>query len=274
ATACVAWVVSPVAAAPTLPDFSLATFVPGAAVDNPYFPLVPGTTRTYTAIVDGEEVILEDTVTFETELVLGVQVVRVRAREIIDGLLHEDTIDKYAQDTAGNVWYFGEETTEFEYDDQGVKIGQSTAGSWKAGVNGASPGFIMPANLPNGFNYFQEFAPNDGAVDQATILSSTESISIPVGDFDNVLKTLEFTELEPGKFEHKLYAPGVGLALIEEDLNELGEPGVVIPLVSVTVIPLPPAALPALGGVLGVVAMTAPWRRVRDRRARQSRASA
>ena len=55
-----------------------------------------------------------------------------------DGEVLEDTFDWYAQDTAGNVWYFGEDTTEF--DERGRP---DTAGSWEAGVDGAQAGIVM-----------------------------------------------------------------------------------------------------------------------------------
>ena len=266
-------------AATVQPDFSAATFVPGAAIDNPYFPLPPGTVRRYEAnLVDPDEpgaeteaLVIEDTVTNEFETVNGVQARVVRAREFVDGLLEEDTRDFFAQDTAGNVWYLGEDTTAYEYDDEGNQTGSSTAGSWRAGVNGAQAGFIMPADRIIGFNYFQENAPADGAVDQATIVGFRESVTVPAGTFSNVLDTLEFTTLEEGSEEHKLYASGVGLVLIEEDLDDAGVPLNPIPLVSVTsngnggtVIPLPPAVVPGLVALAGVFAgIATPWGRRR-----------
>jgi hypothetical protein len=262
--------------ATVLPDFSAATFTPGAAIDNPYFPLVPGTVRRYEAnLLDpdepGEEpeaLVIEDTVTSEFETVNGVQARVVRAREWIDDLLVEDTRDFYAQDTAGNVWYLGEDTTAYEYDDEGNLIGTSTAGGWRAGVNGAQAGHIMPADPILGLNYFQEHAPADGAMDEATIVGFRDSVTVPAGTFSNVLDTLEFTTLEEDSEEHKLYAAGVGLVLIEEDLDDEGVPLNPIPLVSVTsngngnVIPLPPAVVPGLAMLIGVAA---PWMRRRWR---------
>jgi hypothetical protein len=35
-------------------------------------------------------------------------------------VLLESTFDWYAQDDSGNIWYVGEDTTEFLYDDAGV----------------------------------------------------------------------------------------------------------------------------------------------------------
>lgn len=55
--------------------------------------------------------------------------------------LVEDTFDWYAQDTAGNIWYLGEDTKEYENGE--VK---TTAGSWEAGVDGTQPDVIVPAD--------------------------------------------------------------------------------------------------------------------------------
>ena len=262
-------------AEPVLPDFSAATFVPGAPIDNTYFPLVPGTTFRYEGdLVDPdepgetEEVVLEDFVTPNTVVINGVTAREVRAREFIDGLLIEDTRDWFAQDTAGNVWYLGEETTEFEYDDEGNQTGSSTEGSWRAGENGAQAGFIMPANPTVGFNYFQEHAPNDDAMDHATVVSLDATVTVPAGTFNDVLDTTESSTIDPEEFEHKYYAPGVGRVLIEEDFVD----GVALnrfELVSVdggaVPIPLPPAVLPGLASI-GAIVFGGAWRRCRTRR--------
>lgn len=128
-----------------------------------------------------------------------------------NGFLAEDTFDWFSQDTDGNVWYLGESTTEFEYDDEDNFIGTSNKGSWEAGVNEALPGYIMEANPKIGDNYFQEFAPNDEALDRAKVVGLGGKISTESGNYSNVLKTLESTELETGLKEFKFYAPGVGL---------------------------------------------------------------
>jgi hypothetical protein len=124
-------------AEPIVPDFSPGNFEPGAPIDNPYFPLVPGTIFEYEATLtddEGEETFqqLRDTVTFETIQIQGVTARVVRAQEFEDGLLAEDTRDYYAQDKAGNVWYLGEDTREILYDDEDNPIGFDTSGTWRA----------------------------------------------------------------------------------------------------------------------------------------------
>ncbi|WP_215610252.1 calcium-binding protein [Leptothoe spongobia] len=211
-----------------LPDFSSATFEPGAFGDNPYVALTPGSVTSYELdVVDEEtgEVSLENNqvfVTYNTKNILGVDARVVRDREYVDGLLVEDTFDWYAQDTDGNVWYMGEDSTSFEYDDAGNLIETNTDGSWQAGVDGALPGILMYADPQVGANYYQEFFLGE-AEDEAQVVSLDESISIGLGSYDNVLQTFESTALEPDALEFKYYAPGVGLLRIE-GLNEDGEP--------------------------------------------------
>jgi hypothetical protein len=238
-------------AGPVLPDFSPSDFVSGAPIDNPFYPLVPGTVRTYEADVkespDSETVhaVNKVAVTSQTRNIGGVVARVVRDRTVEDGLLVEDTFDYFAQDKQGNVWYLGEDSTAFEYDDDGKLTGSSTEGSWRTGVRGAKPGFIMPANPSVGFSYFQEFAEQDEALDQAKIISLSESATVPAGHFTDLIKTEETSTSEPGVVENKFYARGFGEILTFEDLNAAGEPLNVIPLVSVTTaaaVPLPPAA--------------------------------
>ena len=113
-----------------------------AEVTNPYFPLRPGTTFHYTGETDGIPSTDDMEVTRQKKVILGVRCTVVHDRVYTDGILSEDTLDWYAQDTGGNVWYFGEDTKEL--DSNGHVI--STEGSWLAGVNGAQQGIIMEAH--------------------------------------------------------------------------------------------------------------------------------
>ncbi len=223
-----------------LPDFNQATFKPGDPVDNPYFPLKPGTIYVYegeSSDAEAGEVERETdrfAVTFETKEVAGVDATVVRDTAWANGFLQEDTRDWHAQDTNGNVWYLGEATTAYEYDDEGNFIGTSNDGAWEAGVNGAKPGYIMKANPQVGDQYYQEFAPNDGAVDQAEVISLDRTISTRLGNYSNVLQTLDFTALEPGVSEFKNYVPNIGPVLLEEGLDQNLEPSFVFELASIT----------------------------------------
>ena len=252
-----------VASGALIPDFDSATFDPGQPVDNPYFPMSGGATQVYTGSEDGEPIDARFELANEGlgPVILGIQTFVQHDREFEDGLLVEDTLDYFAQDADGNVWYFGEDSTAFEYDDEGKLIDTDTSGSWRAGVNDALPGFIMPVDLEIGFNYYQEFAPNDEALDQATTHALLDSLTVNGVTYDNVLQVLETTELEPDEFEFKYYASGVGLILVEEDLDEnLENPE--------TVFGLQPRAVPeptALG-LFGLGLTMLAWPRARRRR--------
>jgi hypothetical protein len=108
-------------------------------IDNPYWPLSPGSRWVYREVENGVNQKVVVTVTGRTKVIDG-----VRARGIHDvvtarGQPVEKTYDWYAQDSSGNVWYLGEDTKEY---DHGKVV--STAGSWEAGVGGAQAGVIMP----------------------------------------------------------------------------------------------------------------------------------
>ncbi len=205
-----------------LPDFSQATFESGQPIDNQYFPITPGTVKSYEGEIDDKTTESNQVfATYDTKEISGVQTTVVRDVAWNEGVLVEDTLDWYAQDTAGNVWYLGEFATNYEYDDQGNFIGTNTDGSWEAGIDGALPGYLMPANPQVGDNYYQEFYQGE-AEDQGEIVSLNESISIDLGNYENVLKTRDFTQLEPDVFEFKYYAPGVGQILADEGITEAG----------------------------------------------------
>lgn len=212
-----AFVANDAHAAPFLPDFDAATFVPGDPIDNPYFPLLDQKTRAFVGETPDER--FELTVLGAGPVILGVQTTARRDRSFEDGLLVEDTFDYYAQDSIGNVWYFGEDVTNFHYDDEGNLIGTDNESAWRAGINGALPGYIMPVDLTVGFNYYQEFAVLDEALDQGLTFAADQIVSIAIGEFSNVLQVLETSELEPDAREFKYYAPGVGLILVEEGLD-------------------------------------------------------
>lgn len=174
------------------------------SIDNKYFPLKPGTTFVYKGktqhSTEGDVV----AVTSDTKNIMGVECVVVDDRVTEGGRLTEQTYDWYAQDKRGNVWYFGEDSKEYE----NGKV-KSTGGSWEAGKDGARPGIIMPANPKVGQTYRQEYYKGE-AEDMARPLKLDGSTTVPYGSFDHVLVTHEWTPLEPNVAENKYYAPGVG----------------------------------------------------------------
>jgi len=163
------------------PVIAPSDFVTG--VNNTHFPLIPGSMWIYeTKTEDGTEQDVVE-VTNLTKLVLGVTCVVVLDTVSIDGSNIEVTVDWYAQDAHGNVWYFGEDSTEYE----GAKI-VSHAGSWEAGVDGAKPGIIMLADPEVGLSYHQEHLKGE-AEDMAQVLSLDTTATVPYGTYGHVLQT-------------------------------------------------------------------------------------
>lgn len=100
-----------------------------AQVDNPWFPLVIGSRWEYDApTVPGARVVME---ALAGPVIAGVATTGLRSSSA-QGVTVQDF---YAQDRAGNVWWFGRE------------------GAWQAGVGGAEAGLAMPATprLGDGF---------------------------------------------------------------------------------------------------------------------------
>jgi len=191
--------------APYDPVIDPSNFV--ARVDNPYFPLTPGTTFVYEGQTTQGFEHDEFAVTHHTRTILGVRCVEVHDTVTTDGQLTEDTLDWFAQDRDGNVWYFGENTHELE---DGLIT--TIEGTFMAGVNGDKPGMIMKAHPAVGDFYRQEFSLNN-AEDYAETRSLTHTVHAPAGTFHNCLKSKETTPLEPDLLEYKFYAPGVGNVL-------------------------------------------------------------
>jgi hypothetical protein len=180
---------------------------------NPYFPLQPGTVSRYRGSEDGERFNELVTVTDRTKTILGVETTVVRdVLRRADGTLAEKTDDWYAADNDGNVWYFGEATAT--YDEHGHV--ESREGSWQAGVRGAVAGTIMPADPQPTDAYRQEFL-RGHAEDQAWIVQRNAHVTVPYGRLGHVVRSFEWTRLEPHVMSIKLYAPGLGIVK-EQDM--------------------------------------------------------
>jgi hypothetical protein len=179
-------------------------------IDNAYWPMKPGTQWTYRETDgDGAELRVVVTVTSDTKQIAnGITARVVRDTVTRDGEIVEDTFDWYAQDAVGNIWYLGEETAEFE---NGEVV--STEGSFEAGVDGALPGIAVPADPAPGLAYRQEYLKGE-AEDNGEVLSIDEQVDVPYGHADHVLLTKDTITIEPDVLEYKLYAPGVGPALV------------------------------------------------------------
>jgi len=167
-----------------------------------YLPLIPGVKMIYNGTCDGDPTRDVFVVTNDTKEILGITPRVIHDDGYAKGKHEETTNDWFAQDDNGNVWYMGEFTTDLS--NKG-----SHEGSWEAGVKGAKAGIVMEAKPNVGDTYNQEFA-KDVAEDRGTVLSLNETVSVPFGIFSNVLKTKDFSPLEPDIVENKYYAQHLG----------------------------------------------------------------
>jgi hypothetical protein len=178
-----------------------------AKVDNPWFPLKPGTRYEYVGIKDGRPSRDVVVVTRQVRTIQGAPCVAVSDRLYVEGKLHERTTDWYTQDRRGNVWYFGEDTAELDKNGNVT----STEGTWLAGRDGARPGIYMPASPHVGQSGRQEYYKGH-AEDHFSVLSLSASVVVPYTAASRGLLTKEWTPLEPNTLDHKLYIRGIGLA--------------------------------------------------------------
>jgi hypothetical protein len=178
-------------------------------IDNRFWPMKPGTRWTYREIdEEGRKLVVVVTVSSETKrLANGVTARVVRDTVTADGKLIEDTVDWYAQDGAGNVWYLGEDTAEFEGGELTTK-----AGSWEAGVDGALPGIMIPADPRDDMTYRQEYYRAE-AEDNGEVLGVGQQVEVATGHYTGALLTRDTSALDPKVLQLKLYAPSVGPVL-------------------------------------------------------------
>jgi hypothetical protein len=153
---------------------------------------------------DGETERIEVVVTDERRDVQGISATVVRDTVHVGGELVEDTCDWFAQDTEGNVWYLGEDSTAYEPDGT-----TSKEGSWEYGVDGALPGIVMPAAPSEGDSYRQEYYPGE-AEDLGEVIRVGETKTIGIGEYTDVIVTEDWNPLDPETIENKYYAPSVG----------------------------------------------------------------
>jgi hypothetical protein len=178
-------------------------------IDNPYWPMAPGSRWIMRETApDGTKQKVVITVTDQTKKIANGVTARV-IRDVVseNGRPVEVTDDFYAQDKAGNIWYFGEETTEYTNGRP-----SSTQGSFEAGVNGAQAGIAMPANPHAGLKYRQEYLAGV-AEDRAEVVGVEGAVQTPAGVFRNLVMTRDINPLKKVFVEFKFFAKGIGPVL-------------------------------------------------------------
>ncbi len=186
-------------------DPATATFSLGST--NTYYPLVTGLRTVLEGQEDGVSMRVERTVLTETQVVDGVETHILEHKTFQDDMIHEIARNFYVEASDGTVCYFGEDV---EFYEGGTLL--NTEGTWRAGVDGAKPGIIMPASPAVGDSYPQEVAPGS-AEDQAEVTQVGESTTVGAGTFDNVVTIVDRNPIDdedPCEPETKRYAPGIG----------------------------------------------------------------
>ena len=213
------------AGSPIQPQFVLDHFHAPLRIDNWLSPMEPGRHTIFHELEDGECKVNDVVVTKSVKNDFQGPYAGIAARPVLDkvwadpecngkrGVLLEDTVDWYGQDNSGNVWYFGEDTTEYLYDDAGHRIGLSKEGSWEAGRLGAKAGIVMLAKPILGLFYRQEYLAGV-AEDNALIDRIDIHVATSLGHFTGCLRTQETTPLSPGDVEYKFYCPNLGLVFV------------------------------------------------------------
>ena len=169
---------------------------------NPYFILEPG----YTLLLEGGDLQLIITVLNETRMVDGVETRVVEEQETKGGKLIEVSRNYFAiNKRTEDVFYFGEDVDIYK---DGKVV--SHAGAWLSGVNGAKFGLMMPGQVALNASFYNEIAPGV-AMDRVEIVSISETVKTPAGEYTNCVKVKETTPLQPFVTDYKYYAPGIGI---------------------------------------------------------------
>lgn len=165
------------------------------AVDNPWFPLLPGTRWEYDAAGS-------TTATLVLEVEPGGEIAGVATTVLVRTSADGSVVrDHYAQDTRGNVWWFGRE---------------AGTGAWEAGVDGAEAGLAMPAEPRRGDGFVTGRAAGADVV--TTVLELGDVVDVPLGELDD---TVELEVADSGSTRRDVYARGIGLV-------RTGEAGLVV----------------------------------------------
>jgi hypothetical protein len=197
-----------------LADFDPTNFDDPTTIDNKWFPLKPGTQFVYegfTVDENGEEIPHEIvfTVTDLTKEIGGVQTVVILDNDSSDGELEESELAFFAQDNDGNVWHLGQYSETYD-----PETGEFIGGrAFLVGhLKGVRAGIMMLAEPELGTpSYSQGFAPPPfNFTDRGQVFDVGQKISVPFGDFKDVLVIKETNQEEPDAFQLKYYAASVG----------------------------------------------------------------
>lgn len=190
-------------------DFNIAARKLTHTGKSKYYNLVPG----FQTELESQEEKITITVLDETKEIHGITARVVEERELKNGILSEVSRNYFAIDpNTGDVFYFGEDVDIYK---NGKIVNH--AGTWKAFEKRNKPGLIVPGDPEVGMKFYQELAPGI-AMDRAEVVSISEKVKTPVGEFKDCLKIRETSKMEDAAAEYKIFAPGIGL-IQKDDLK-------------------------------------------------------
>jgi len=146
------------------------------------------------------------TVTDVTKKIDGVRAVATLDQDFDGGQLAEQAIDWVAESKNGTLWYLGSYTESYE----GGQFVNATDG-WLAGVNGAKPGILMPADPKVGLSVLQATIPGSGST-PAEVIKTGQKKCVPFKCYKDVIV---IREGGGDGAEWKYFASGVGQILTE-----------------------------------------------------------
>ncbi len=186
-------------------DLKVPTFSRPTRVTNPLFPVSSQASVLFLGTVEDQPFRTEVTLLPETRIIewngQRVETLVSQYNAFLGGRIEEIAYDFYAQDDAGNVWYFGEDVFNFS---DGVIT--DTHGTWLAGRDGP-PAMIMPANPKVGDVYRPENIPGF-VFEEVTVKAVAQSLDGPLGPIAGGLIVNEL-HMDGGR-EDKSFAPGYG----------------------------------------------------------------
>ncbi len=209
-------------AEPVLPAFDAAAFADGMA--NPYFPLDAGKVSTLKGTIVGDDgtpgpFTFVRTILGQGPVVMGVQTVAIQDDEYEGDLLTERSVDYYATDAAGAVWYFGEDVTVYAYDTAGALTGTSGGATWRAGTDGAEPGIVLRAVPVTEPPMFRAHAPNAKEMEFSVAETGLPPMTVPAGTYGDVVRVYTESTADAELRDYTYWAKGSGLIAMAEDLS-------------------------------------------------------
>ena len=192
-------------------ELNVKDFDKSENIDNPWWPLKAGMQWTYEGYVVEEGKKESHKIVFTvTDLVKVIDGVRSRViydSDYTSGKMKEQELAYFAQDKSGNVWHLGQYREVME--------GKIFVGGQIWVINnppGAKAGIMMPANPKLGdLSYSEGYAPPPFYwTDRGRVYKVGQKVKVPAGSYSDVMVIEEFDEENPGTFQLKYYAKGVG----------------------------------------------------------------